>query len=83
MQSGGTDVKEYGHFVQNEWRKAADNKSFEVREPYSGNFFARAAAGSRADARVAVDAAAKAALCPAPQRPQTEHRASRHRRLRQ
>src|SRR6266436_3361923 len=60
MKSGQVDVKEYGFFAHNVWRKAADNQSFEVHEPYSGKIFARVAAGSRADARVAVDAAAKA-----------------------
>jgi acyl-CoA reductase-like NAD-dependent aldehyde dehydrogenase len=60
MESAGIDVNEYGYYVQNEWRKAADNKSFEVHEPYTGKIFARVAAGSHADARVAVDAAAKA-----------------------
>jgi acyl-CoA reductase-like NAD-dependent aldehyde dehydrogenase len=55
-----TDVKDYSYFAGNQWRKAGDNKFFEVHEPYSGKLFARVAAGSRADARVAVDAAAKA-----------------------
>jgi acyl-CoA reductase-like NAD-dependent aldehyde dehydrogenase len=54
MESAGIDVNEYGYYVQNEWRKAADNKSFEVHEPYTGKIFARVAAGSRADARIAV-----------------------------
>src|SRR5206468_4759514 len=58
MKSGRVDVKEYGFFAHNVWRKAADNQSFEVHEPYSGKIFARVAAGSRADARVGVDAAA-------------------------
>lgn len=60
MKSAQIDVKEYGYFVQNQWRKTADNKFFEVHEPYSRKIFARVAAGSRADARIAVDAAAKA-----------------------
>src|SRR5580692_12954108 len=63
MESRQTDVKEHSYFAGNQWRKAADNKVFEVHEPYTGKLFARVAAGSRADARVAVDAAAKA--CPA------------------
>src|SRR5580698_4489897 len=53
-------VKEYSYFAGNEWRKAADNQVFEVHEPYNGKLFARVAAGSRADGRTAVDAAAKA-----------------------
>src|ERR1700676_3436559 len=60
MESQQTDVKEYSYFAGNQWRKAADNQTFEVHESYSGKLFARVAAGSRADARAAVDAAAKA-----------------------
>jgi delta 1-pyrroline-5-carboxylate dehydrogenase len=60
MQSAEIDVKEYSYFAGNQWRKAADKKFFEVHEPYSGKLFTRNAAGSRADARAAVDAAAKA-----------------------
>src|ERR1700747_3140899 len=60
MQSTQKDVNEYSYFADNEWRKAADSQTFEVHEPYSGQHFARVAAGSRADARAAVDAAAKA-----------------------
>src|SRR5579859_2951845 len=60
MQSTPTDVREYNYFAGNQWRKAADNQVFEVHEPYSGKLFARVAAGSRADGRAAVDAAAKA-----------------------
>src|SRR6202030_2159154 len=60
MQSTEIDVKEFRYFAGNQWREAADKKFFEVHEPYSGKLFARVAAGSRADARAAVDAAAKA-----------------------
>ncbi len=60
MQSTQKDVKEFSYFADNEWRKAADDQFFEVHEPYSGQLFARVAAGSRADARAAVDAAANA-----------------------
>src|SRR6266849_1457407 len=60
MQSTEMDVKEYGYFAGNQWRKAANNEVFEVHEPYSGKLFARVAAGTRADGRAAVDAAAKA-----------------------
>ena len=54
MQATQMDVKEYGYFAGNQWRKAADKKFFEVHEPYSGKLFARVAAGSRADGRAAV-----------------------------
>jgi acyl-CoA reductase-like NAD-dependent aldehyde dehydrogenase len=60
MTATQIDVKDYSYFAGNEWRKAADNQFFEVHEPYSGNLFARVAAGTRADARVAVDSAAQA-----------------------
>lgn len=60
MQATETDVKEYGYFAGNQWRDAADHKVFEVHEPYSGKLFAHVASGSRADARAAVDAAARA-----------------------
>ena len=60
MESQQTDVKEYSYFAGGQWRKTADNQTFEVHEPYTGKPFGRVAAGSRADARVAVDAAAKA-----------------------
>ena len=36
MQSTQMDVKEYGHFAGNQWRKAEGNQVFEVHEPYSG-----------------------------------------------
>jgi acyl-CoA reductase-like NAD-dependent aldehyde dehydrogenase len=60
MTSTQADGKEYAYFVDNQWRKAKDNRLFEVHEPYSGKVFARVPAGSRAEARVAVDAASKA-----------------------
>src|ERR1700726_4194530 len=60
MQSTEIDVKEFRYFAGNQWREAADKTFFEVHEPYSGQLFARVAAGSRADGRTAVDAAAKA-----------------------
>jgi acyl-CoA reductase-like NAD-dependent aldehyde dehydrogenase len=60
MTSTQIEVKDYSYFADNQWRRAEDNQFFEVHEPYSGELFGRVAAGSRADARVAVDAAAKA-----------------------
>ncbi len=60
MTSTQVDVKSYNYFADNHWRNGRDNHFFEVHEPYSGKLFARVAAGSRANARVAVDAASKA-----------------------
>jgi acyl-CoA reductase-like NAD-dependent aldehyde dehydrogenase len=54
------DVREYGYFADSQWRHAHNSQFFEAHEPYSGRLFARVAAGSREDARVAVDAASKA-----------------------
>ena len=59
MSSTQIDVKQYRYFAGNQWRSAND-QFFDVHEPYSGKPFARVAAGSRADARAAVDAASKA-----------------------
>src|SRR5918996_552708 len=60
MMSTQVEVKDYSYFVDNQWREVAGNQFFEVHEPYSGKLFARVAAGDRADARIAVDAAANA-----------------------
>jgi acyl-CoA reductase-like NAD-dependent aldehyde dehydrogenase len=60
MKPTQNDVKDYGYFADTQWRKAEGNKTYDVHEPYSGKLFGRAAAGSRADARIAVDAASKA-----------------------
>jgi acyl-CoA reductase-like NAD-dependent aldehyde dehydrogenase len=60
MQPTQMEVKHYKYFAGNEWRNSADEHVFEVHEPYSGKLFARVAAGSRADARAAVDAATNA-----------------------
>lgn len=49
MTSTQIDVKEYSYFADNQWRNAKDNVFFEVHQPYSGELFARVAAGSRAD----------------------------------
>jgi len=54
MTSTQIEVKDYRYFAGNQWRKATDDQFFEVHEPYSGQLFARVAAGSRADARAAV-----------------------------
>ena len=60
MPSTQTEVREYSYFAGNQWRKAENNRVFEVHEPYSGKPFARVASASRADARAAVDTAANA-----------------------
>jgi len=40
MQSTQTEVREYSYFAGNQWRKAENNRVFEVHEPYSGKLFA-------------------------------------------
>jgi acyl-CoA reductase-like NAD-dependent aldehyde dehydrogenase len=53
-------VKEYRYFADGEWRTAEDRKLFDVYKPYDRSLYARVAAGGRAEAKLAVDAAAKA-----------------------
>lgn len=53
-------VKEYRYFAGGEWRSAENNKLFDVFRPYDRGLYARVAAGGRAEAKLAVDAAAKA-----------------------
>lgn len=47
MSSTQLEVKEHRYFAGNDWRDAAGGQMFEVHEPYTGNTFARVAAGSR------------------------------------
>ena len=54
------DVTEYKYFAGGEWRSAEGNRFFDVHQPYDRTLYARVAAGGRAEARIAVDAAAKA-----------------------
>jgi acyl-CoA reductase-like NAD-dependent aldehyde dehydrogenase len=53
-------VTEYKYFAGGEWRSAEGNKLFDVYQPYDRALYARVAAGRKADAKIAVDAAAKA-----------------------
>jgi acyl-CoA reductase-like NAD-dependent aldehyde dehydrogenase len=53
-------VPEYRYFAGGEWRTAGNNKLFDVYRPYDRSLYARVAAGGRADAQAAVEAAAKA-----------------------
>ena len=53
-------VTEYKYFAGGEWRSAEGNRLFDVHQPYDRALYARVAAGGRAEAKVAVDAAAKA-----------------------
>src|SRR5246500_3910163 len=53
-------VTEYKYFAGGEWRSAEGKKLFDVHRPYDRSLYARVAAGGRAEATIAVDAAAKA-----------------------
>lgn len=53
-------VKEYRYFADGEWRAAEGQKLFDVYKPYDRSLYARAAAGGRTEAKLAVDAAARA-----------------------
>ena len=53
-------VKEYRYFAGGEWRTAEDHKLFDVYRPYDRSLYARVAAGGRPEAKLAVEAAAKA-----------------------
>src|SRR5882724_8987713 len=53
-------IKEYRYFVGGEWRTAENHKLFDVYRPYDRGLYARVPAGGRPDARLAVNAAAKA-----------------------
>ena len=60
MTESQNPVKNYRYFSGGQWKDAEGGKTFEVHEPYTGKSFAHVASASRADARAAVDAAAKA-----------------------
>ena len=53
-------VSEYKYFAGGEWRGASGHKLFDVQQPYDRALYARVPACGRAEAKLAVDAAAKA-----------------------
>jgi acyl-CoA reductase-like NAD-dependent aldehyde dehydrogenase len=53
-------VKEYRYFANGEWRTTESSKLFDVYRPYDRALYARVADGGRAEAKLAVEAAAKA-----------------------
>jgi acyl-CoA reductase-like NAD-dependent aldehyde dehydrogenase len=53
-------VGEYKYFAGGEWRSAESNRLFDVYQTYDRSLYARVADCRRADAKIAVDAAAKA-----------------------
>ena len=57
MAAKGEAVPEHGLYVNGEWRKATSGKTFEVRNPATGEVLARCADGGRAEVREAIEAA--------------------------
>src|SRR5580658_5272487 len=53
-------VGEYKYFAGGEWRSAEQNRLFDVYQTYDRSLYARVADCRRSDAKIAVDAAAKA-----------------------
>ena len=55
-----TTVREALNFVGGEWVAASGGATFDVSDPFTGETVVRAAAGTRDDARRAIEAAADA-----------------------
>ncbi len=55
-----TTLRETSNFIGGEWVAATSGATFEVSDPFSGDAVIRAAAGTRDDARRAIEAAAAA-----------------------
>jgi acyl-CoA reductase-like NAD-dependent aldehyde dehydrogenase len=55
-----SEIKEYQYFAGGQWRSAESKKLFDVFRPYDRSVYARVPAGGRAEAKLAVEAAAKA-----------------------
>ena len=60
MTSVESGVREAKHFIGGEWTDASDGATFEDRDPFTGEVVANVAAGTRADATRAIEAAAAA-----------------------
>ena len=53
-------IKEYRYYADGAWRDADSGKLFDVFRPYDRSVYARVAAGGKSEAKLAVEAAAKA-----------------------
>ncbi|HET7771222.1 MAG TPA: aldehyde dehydrogenase family protein, partial [Chloroflexota bacterium] len=53
----GTDTPTHGIFINGEWRQATSGKTFEVRNPATGELIARCADAGREETRQAIEAA--------------------------
>ncbi len=67
-------VVEHGLFIDGQWRRAASGRTFEVRNPATGEVLARCADGGRDEVREAIEAAHRA--FPAWSRTPAEQRAA-------
>src|SRR5882757_8166857 len=54
------EVKKYQYYAGGVWRDAENGRTFDDLEPYSGKVYAKIAAASRKDMKIALDAAAEA-----------------------
>ena len=57
MATQAVEIRETQQFIGGEWVDAADGASFDDLDPFTGDVVARVPAGTRADARAAVEAA--------------------------
>jgi len=60
MKGDESNPKVYQYFADGEWRAAQGGKLFDVYQPYDRSLLARVPAGGRAEAKIAVEAAARA-----------------------
>src|SRR5438067_257890 len=60
MTSVQSDVREAKQFIGGEWTQASEGATFEDRDPFTGDVVASVPAGTREDARRAIEAAAAA-----------------------
>ncbi len=60
MTSTATEVRSLRHFVGGEWAETGGGETFDDFDPFTGDVVARVAAGTREDARRAIDAASAA-----------------------
>src|SRR5947208_11988755 len=60
MTSVKSEVREAKHFIGGEWSDASAGATFEDRDPFTGDVVANVPAGTRDDARRAIEAAAAA-----------------------
>jgi acyl-CoA reductase-like NAD-dependent aldehyde dehydrogenase len=60
MATVSAQVLDFGHFIGGDWLPPRSGEAFDDVDPFTGDVVARVPAGSRDDARAAVDAAAAA-----------------------